>query len=160
MFRVTACALALVLSAAIPAFAQDNSDKDETVYIEEADPAMNAAIAAARATLPEFWLRFANPGDNEGDFNLKVAITENGYTEHFWCADIIGDWRGSSCVIANEAEIIQSVGLGDRVIVDNAMISDWMFIVDGKIRGARTLRAMLPHLSPEEAAEYEALLLD
>lgn len=159
MYRLTACALALLMSAAtLPALAQDADDP--TVFIEEADPAMNAAIASARATLPEFWLHFANPGDGEGDFNLKVAISEGGQTEHLWCNDIIGDWRGASCVIANDANIVQSVGLGDRIIVDNAMISDWMFIVDGKIRGARTLRAMLPQLSPEEAAQYEELLLD
>ena len=160
MFRVAFCAVALLTGLAGPVWAEDVPASDETVYVEETDPVMNAAIAAARASLPEFWVHFAAPGEGEGDFNLKVAISEGGQTEHFWCDEIVGDWNGASCVIANDAEIVQSVGLGDRILVDAASISDWMYLVDGKIRGARTLLAMLPHLSPEEAAAYEELLLD
>ncbi|RYE09315.1 MAG: DUF2314 domain-containing protein [Hyphomicrobiales bacterium] len=156
MFRVAVCALALLIAAAAPAIAQD----EQTIYVQEDDPVMIAAIAAARATLPEFWVHFANPGKDEGDFHLKVGITEGGQVEHLWCDEILGDWRGASCVIANEAEILRTVGLGDRILVNADAISDWMYIVDGKIRGARTLRAMLPHLTPEEAAAYEQLLLD
>ncbi len=160
MFRSAVCVLMLALSTAGPVLAQDSPVDDETVFVEEADPAMNAAIRMARATLPEFWLHVANPGAGEGDFNLKLAISEGGQTEHLWCNDLVGDYFGSSCVIANEPEIVQSVGLGDRIIVDRAMISDWMYVVDAKIRGARTLRAMLPHLDPDEAAAYDELLLD
>jgi uncharacterized protein YegJ (DUF2314 family) len=134
--------------------------EDPVVNVPDADPVMNAAIERARQTLPEFWQHFATPKADEVDFSLKLAISDDNGTEHFWCINIEGDATAATCEIGNEPQFVLTVEYGERVEVDPAIISDWMFFVGEKIRGARTLRAILPMLAPEEAAYYEPLLID
>ena len=55
---------------------------------------------------------------------------------------------------------MHSVKNGQRVPVYPAVISDWMYRLDGKIKGGETIRAIIPMLSPEEAAQYKEMLAD
>jgi hypothetical protein len=66
---------ALVLAAALPspALAQ-NPDADPTIAIAEDDPAMDAAIAEARRTLPEFLAVLADPPADASDFTIKFPL--------------------------------------------------------------------------------------
>lgn len=130
------------------------------ISVPETDLAMNAAIDKARKTLPAFWARFASPAPDERDFNLKLAITDANGTEHFWCVDIEGDAVAATCEIGNEPQLVESVSYGERVSVDFDIISDWMYFDGDKVRGARTIRAMLSRMSAEDAAYYGSLLLD
>ncbi len=141
-------------------FGQTAYAEDRVVDFAENDPAMNAAIEKSRNSLPEFWKVFAAPPSNVNDFSLKLAITDGKATEHFWCGEIQGNADKASCVIANEAQSVFTVAIGDRVDVDPAIISDWMYRKDGKIVGGQTIRVIVTTLPPEEAAEYKAMLAD
>src|SRR5262252_4413003 len=74
-------AVALVLLTAC-------SKKDKTYDVAADDPEMTAAIASARATLPQFWQVYAKPEHGETNFSLKVKITDSNGVEHFWAVDI------------------------------------------------------------------------
>ena len=149
-FTVT---LAVTLAAPVRA-------EDQVVDIARDDAEMNAAIDKARAALPEFWARFADPATNEGDFSLKLGISNEVGTEHFWCGEIEGDAEAATCVIANEPVHVHTVAYGERVAVDPDIISDWLYYRDGKIVGGETLRVMLPHLGKKAAADLWARLAD
>ena len=136
------------------------SFEDKVVSIASEDVEMNAAIAKARATLPDFWSKFASPASNEEGFALKLGISEGDETEHFWCNNIKGNAEKASCEINNEPVTVHSVKLGQRVDVDSAIISDWMYTFSGKIKGGQTIRALLPHLAGEEAEMTKAMLAD
>jgi uncharacterized protein YegJ (DUF2314 family) len=152
---VAKLALAGFLSMASLAHAED-----KVVDFSKADPVMNAAIEKARGSLPQFWTMFAAPQSGIDDFSLKLAVTDEQGTEHFWCSEIEGNADKASCRIANEPQIVQNVAMGQRVDVDPAIISDWMYQKDGKIVGAQTLRVIVKTMPPEEAEQYKAMLAD
>lgn len=145
--------LAALLAMAAPGMAED-----VVIPFATNDAEMNAAIEHARTSLPEFWAKFAAPAANEADFSLKLGISDGDRTEHFWCGQIEGNAKAATCVIANEPVDVFTVAYGERVKVDPAEISDWLYYRDDKIVGAETLRVMLPHLEKKEAAAMRALL--
>src|SRR6476620_10403574 len=74
---------ALVLIALLLSLLPACSKKDKVISVEDDDPAMTAAIAKARETLPQFWEVFEKREHGETDFALKVRITDKKGTEHF-----------------------------------------------------------------------------
>lgn len=149
---VVAC-LSACLLAPSHSFAEDKVTAFATT-----DAEMNAAIARARETLPTFWAKFSNPSANEEDFALKLAISDGNLTEHFWCDEIEGDAAAATCTIANEPQEVHIVEYLQRIEVDPALISDWMYMRHGKIEGAETLRVIVTRVSEEEAAFYKEML--
>src|SRR5687768_17194917 len=106
---------ALAFALVPPTFAQD-----DVIDFARDDAEMNAAIAKARESLPAFWSRFADPAANEADFSLKLGISDDVGTEHFWCGEIEGDAGAATCVISNEPVNVFTVSYGERVAVDPA----------------------------------------
>lgn len=155
MNKIAFRAIGLAALLAGPALAED-----VVIPFATDDAEMNAAIDKARASLPEFWSKFAAPAANEDDFSLKLGISDGSQTEHFWCGQIEGNAQDATCVIANEPIDVFTVAYGERVKVDPTEISDWLYYRDNKIVGAETLRVMLPHLEKKEAAAMRALLGD
>ena len=148
-------ALVFVLALATPTLGED-----QVVDVPRDDAQMNAAMDKARAALPDFWARFADPAANEADFSLKLGISDDVDTEHFWCGEIEGDANSATCVISNEPVNVHTVSYGERVAVDPEIISDWLYYRDGKIVGGETIRAILPRLEKKEAAAMRALLAE
>ena len=66
----------------------------------------------------------------------------------------------ATCVIGNEPVHVFAVDYGERVDVDPAIISDWMYYRDDKIVGGETIRAILPHLDKKAAADLRAQLAE
>ena len=148
--------LAGKLALASPALAQRATDKSITV--PTADAEMNAAIAKARAALPSFWTAFAKPRPGEEAFALKVKITGNGETEHFWLNRIERKGEQIAGTINNEPSLVKSVKNGQRYIFAEADVTDWMFMRNGKIVGNETMRPLLKRMPEAEARRYRSLL--
>lgn len=119
---------------------------------------MAAAIAKARAGLPDFWRALANPPAGTEGYSLKVAIHDGDQTEHFWTSDVEQKDTKIFATIANEPEMVGNVQEGQRIEVPEADISDWMSRRNGKIVGNETMRVLLDYMSQEEAAQYRAML--
>lgn len=132
---------------------------DPVVSFAPDDAEMNAAIAKARESLPMFWQQFRDRPAGVDDFCLKVAIWEGDNVEHFWTRDIVLSEGMISAVIDNDPAFVTSVKPGQRIEISEPDISDWMFLRNGKVVGAETLRVMMSRMSPEERAavplEYE-----
>jgi uncharacterized protein YegJ (DUF2314 family) len=159
------CALALSLAIAVlplgSAFSEESfSPRDAVILFDADDPAMNAAIERARNSLLVFWKMFGTPGPGISDFSLKLGISDGKMVEHFWCSDIQGNAGKATCAIANEPQNVFTVSNGQRIDVDPAIISDWMYRKDGKIVGGQTIRVMVTRMEPEEAAQTKAMLAD
>ena len=148
-------ALAFMLPT-IPANAVD----DNVITFSEDDVAMNAAIAKARSSLPVFWKKYLTRQANEDGFALKIKIVDGQAIEHFWCNEITGDENMSTCVIANDPELVTTVAYGQEIQVNPDDISDWKFERNGKIIGGETIRVMIPKLSKQEADEIQAMMSD
>ena len=115
---------------------------------------MNAAIDKARASLDSFWKSYETPSAGESDFALKVAITGNGSTEHFWLTRIERKGDKISGLVSNQPQSVKTVKMGQRYEFTGDMISDWTFKRNGKLVGNETMRVLLPRMPEEQAAIY------
>ena len=122
------------------------------------DPGMLVAYAKARAGLPEFRARVAQPQSGER-FSVKLSYaTKSDGIELIWAND--PEFKGDqvSAVIDNEPEDIEDLKLGDRVSVPVHRVVDWMISRQGRImKGGYTIRALIPHVTPQEAVRLRAL---
>lgn len=134
------------------------SQRDKVTHVADNDPDMVAAIAKARATLPEFWQVFDRHGHGESDFCLKVKITDQKESEHCWLGHLERRDGKIFGTIDNEVKIVKCVKLGDRMQIPEADISDWLYMRNGKMVGNYTLRALFKTMSPEELESAKKIL--
>src|SRR5262245_60793682 len=109
-----------------------SSTKPDTLVTEGYDQQeMDAAIARARREVDSFIAEMSN--GNSTDFAVKVPITDDGKTEHFWLTNVVyrdGKFHG---VINNEPGVVTNVKMGQKWTVKKSDISDWLFMRDGKM---------------------------
>lgn len=152
MTRLLLAVLAAPLLAASPALAQ-NADADPTIEFAADDPVMDAAIAEAQRTLPEFLAALADPPAGASSFVVKFPL---GGWEHIWVDDLKFDGKRITGALANAPEQ-EGHRLGERVSVPLAEVSDWGYRTpDGVMQGHRTTRVLLDQLPEEVSAAIAA----
>src|SRR5687768_48524 len=119
---------ALPLLIILLTFLTSCSVEDRIYDIDENDPEMVAAIAKARDTLPHFWRVFDKRVQGESDFCLKLKITDEKGTEHFWVIDIERRDGKTIGTINNDPQTVGSVALGDRIDIPEADVTDWLYM--------------------------------
>jgi uncharacterized protein YegJ (DUF2314 family) len=134
--------------------------KDKVINTDAYDAEMQAAIASARAKLPEFWQIFDKRPNGESNFSLKLHVTDGNGDEHFWVIDIEKKDEKGFGTINNDPNTVKSVKLGQRVEVPNDRISDWLYMRNGKIVGNFTLRPLMKQMPPEEVAKLKSILAE
>lgn len=120
-----------------------------------------AAKDAARASLPVFWERFAQPEEGDYDFSLKAAFPRRdgqpGVVE-IWVENVA---RAPDRIIGELS--VQPSFLGDlkeHAIVDfqENQIVDWAFMSGDRLLGHYTTRVMLPKMDAVQAEWLRPLL--
>lgn len=131
------------------------------IHVPNNDPEMAAAQAKAQASLAEFWRVFDRPGANEEGFAVKVAIPYGANnSEHMWFNGIERSGSKLFGTLNNNPVHVKELRRGQRIEIDEARISDWMYLRSGKIVGNHTMRPLLKRLPPQEAARYRAMLAE
>lgn len=123
---------------------------DRVISVSAEDGAMSKAIADARTKLLHFWKVMAAPKAGETDFCLKVRVVDGETVEHFWCTDLKIEKGVISGVIGNDAEMVKTVRLGQRITIKEADISDWLYMKAEKMIGNYTVRPLMKSMSKEE----------
>jgi uncharacterized protein YegJ (DUF2314 family) len=136
------------------------SKDDQTISVHEDDAEMNAAIAKARCSLTNFWQIYDKRDHGESDFSLKVKIHDKDKVEHFWVVDLQRRDAKIFGTINNDPDIVQNVRIGERIEVNEAEISDWLYMRDGKMVGNYTLRVLFKQMSKEDVEKYKQMLAD
>ncbi len=112
---------------------------------------MNAAIAAARASVAEFIKALNGPCTACRNFTVKKRFpTPDGDFEHIWIDDVQlenGEFVGT---LGNEPASIPDIRYGDVTRVKIKDISDWFYTIDGEIVGGRTIKVLWDRATPEE----------
>ncbi len=140
-----------------PGLAQQRKD---IVSVPGQDKAMEAAVAKARASLPEFWKELEKPGPGVANFSVKVAFPTSGTnTEHIWVGNVtrLNDGKLAG-LLANDPRDLKDKKGGDRVVFGEEQISDWQFMRNGKIVGNETMRPLLARMPKKDADKYRAML--
>ena len=144
-------ALALILA---PASARGAAG-DRVVSVPADDPAMNAAIAKARATVETFVTALRSPKPSQSMFSIKIRVSDGDAVEHFWLSAVSFDGAVFRGRIANDAETVKTVTFGEPVSARPAEISDWMYVDHGVLVGGYTLRVLRDMMSPSERAAFD-----
>ncbi|MCP5395181.1 MAG: DUF2314 domain-containing protein [Sphingomonadaceae bacterium] len=151
-------ALLAALLLAWPALqlaAQDNNntpgrEHDPITMVEAQDPEMNAAIAQAQATLPEWLALLADPPEGSGGFAFKFPL--EGF-EHIWVGGVTRNGDVLSGRLAN-VPMLEGWQQGDRVEVPLSEVSDWAWWdADGKAHGYRTVAVLMQRMPPAQAEQ-------
>ena len=139
-----------------PSQGQDPAAEDKVVNFGEDDAEMNAAIAAARKTLPVFWKHLQAKPDEASSLKVGLA-TSNGH-EHIWVSDIEAKGDKITGRLANDPDNLPGLKLGSPVSFTESQISDWAYAKNGKLYGHYTTRVVIKHIDPAEAAQVRAML--
>ena len=131
------------------------AQRDELAIVAKNDPAMAAAMAKARQTLPEFLTLAAAPKPGMDTFSVKVAVREGDAAEYFWIAPFTTKDGSFSGEINNQPRSVHSVKLGQTITFDQSEIVDWMYIDGGKMKGNYTACALLKSASEQEAEAFK-----
>jgi uncharacterized protein YegJ (DUF2314 family) len=149
----------LILASLATAPLAPASARDKTISVEQDDPAMNAAIAKARSSLPEFWQHLETPGPGEEGFALKVRVPYDGDSaEHFWLGGIERKDGKLSGIVDNDPSSATHVQRGQRYEFTEADISDWLYLRNGKMVGNETMRPLLDRMPKELADQYRQMM--
>ena len=155
-------AVLALLMATGTVWAQEDSsaESDAVVYSAPDDADMAKAVEGARSTLPNVLERAATGGIPMEAIQLKVAIPkEGGGNENIWVEGIVQiDETTFEALLANTPHALPGKSRGDRHRFQRDEITDWLFIANGQMHGAYTLRVTLPFLPKEQAAEFRAML--
>jgi len=84
-----------------------------------------------------------------------MAFTDGTNTEHMWLTDVSYDGDSFHGRVNNDPDKVTNVKNGQQASIARAQISDWMYIVNGKLVGGETLRVLRDGLSEAERAEFD-----
>ena len=156
--RLLGLLLSFVLTAT-PALAHQQQTgypgRPDVVGVSPEDPEMAAAVARARAELPDFFGRHAAPAPGERDFVVKFDLGGTG--EMIWAGALQRDNDRLSGILSNQP-LNADYRQGQRVDIPEEAIIDWAFVRDGRAQGHHTTRVLLSRVPPEQAAQVRAAL--
>jgi uncharacterized protein YegJ (DUF2314 family) len=112
--------------------------REDIIGVSSDDAEMNAAIAQAQHTLPDFWKRREKEGDQFLGL-LKVYFTDPGSGkdgEHMWVGVTDRGANEVSGVLLDDPGWVKSVKQGDQVRFSVTRITDWLLVENGKAQGA------------------------
>ncbi len=165
---VLAAMTALALITAAPgamaqatskAGAQAGADQAPAVMVPDSDPAMEAAIADARRTLPIFWRMYDSPPEGTGNYQVNVALpTTTGALEYIWLVVQSHDANTVTGKIDNPPEHLAGMVYGQVITVKTEVIADWMYAKNDKLWGNFTTRVMLKYSPPDVVEQMNAVL--
>jgi uncharacterized protein YegJ (DUF2314 family) len=124
------------------------------VSFESEDEEMDAALDEAKQSIGTFFENLVSPKANQESFLVKVAFESEDSVEHIWMADLDVTVRPIVGTVANEPSI-PGLKFMDRVPIDPARITDWMFVEDGYLIGGYSTKLIRSKMSSDERAEYD-----
>ncbi|QUL37021.1 DUF2314 domain-containing protein [Erythrobacter sp. JK5] len=141
-----ALSIALAATPLAPTLAQDASEPDPIVEVDQTDAAMNAAKDEARETLDQWLAVLADPPEGASDILFKFPL---GGWEHIWVGNVARDGDTLTGNLAN-APHSEGYAYGDPVRVPLTQVSDWTWRdATGYVHGHRTTRVLFDQLDPE-----------
>jgi uncharacterized protein YegJ (DUF2314 family) len=132
-------------------------DGEPEIYNAAADDKeMNAAVAAAKASFTEFDSAFRSNIYDSSTFFIKVRFPTAEGNEHIWAMNLTIDHGIYYGVVDNLPNLVTDVRVGEKVRIDTADISDWMFSDNGMLRGGYTIRVIRDRMTSADKAAFDS----
>ena len=135
----------------------NESTKPETLVIDYDEAEMEQAMVTARERVGEF-IETLEAGDADS-FSVKVPITDDNGTQHFWITEVKFDEGKFKGVIGNDPGVVENVTFGQEWETAQSGISDWMFVRGEKIHGGFTIDPLLNSYPKEDGDALRAKLV-
>lgn len=133
----------------------EKAENDEIFHVSDDDPYMRAAFQQAREGLEDYLAEWRLPSDGNGDFAVKVGVTEGDNTEYFWISPFREDAGVYYGVVNNEPSLVSTVKSGQEISFKKEEIVDWLYISKGKMVGNYTACALLMRESESDRRAFE-----
>lgn len=127
------------------------------IYVDADDAEMNGAKQRARAALPQFYARLADPADDESEFMIKFDIVPGEEEAEFvWAGQLDRSASPMTGVLVNQPELTDH-RVGQRVAIPEVDIIDWSYVKGGTMQGDFTDRVLIDRMPSAEAAHERSL---
>ena len=123
--------------------------------VRAGDPEMDAAMAEARASLPEFLRAFRLASPDHAGFAVKKEYRRNQYVEYIWITDLKINGSVFEGTSGNDSEDTVGVRFGDPARVTFDEVCDWMYTDNGVLVGGRTVRVVYSRMNGEQKAQFQ-----
>jgi uncharacterized protein YegJ (DUF2314 family) len=135
----------------------EKEDASNIYNAEKDEMGMNQAIAKAKLSIGEFDKALQSKKYDETTFAIKVKFpTDDNGAEHIWMTDIViekGDYTGT---VGNTPELTKKVKEGERMKINKADISDWMYVdKEMHLHGGETIKYIRSQKSKAEQKEFD-----
>jgi uncharacterized protein YegJ (DUF2314 family) len=137
----------------------------EKIYINKNDEPMKVAKIKAIETFKYFWRELSwesrriIPGLDL--YAIKVPIKTNaiekdipGY-EHMWFNQVQYDGICLSGELMNEPRWVEFISIGERINFKLEDITDWMYVIQGRVYGAFSVNVIREKMSPPELEQHD-----
>ncbi len=145
----------ILLFVIICSYACTSRSQSNIVTTGDDDAEMNAAIEKAKSSFTDFTTAFSSKKSRFTSFSVKVPFVTTEGNEHIWISEISKQKDNYFGIVDNLPESTSEVKLGDKIKIEPAKISDWMFVEDGKLRGGYTIRLIRKRMTEEERKEFD-----
>lgn len=118
------------------------------------DAELEAAMQQARDSLPTFIETIATPHTDRTLVAVKVRFTPPGESpQDIWVDEVTytdGVFRGS---VGDDIPALR-LKFGQKIVIDEQDIVDWMIVEDGKLIGGYTIRLAMQRMSADERERF------
>ena len=140
----------------------------QVYFSPDDDPKMRRANKRARASFRFFWrelsweYRRIVPGLDLACVKVpfsdppEMSNDDDPGVEQMWVSDIMFDGKTISGTLLNSPNWLKSISEGDSVETPLKGISDWMYVINGRVYGAYTVNVLREGMSRGERAEHDA----
>ena len=146
---------ALFATPVIGLTAVEKAERDEIVFAPSNDPQMNAAMRAARSSLPDFLAIISMPNRSLTSSALKIRMREDEQTEYLWVNPFKQTKDGLIGIVNNTPRLLIGVKDGDQIEFPERDVVDWMYVENGKMFGNYTGCVLLRKRPRSEQAEFK-----
>lgn len=152
--------LILAILPLVIAACDERSSRDDANFISVPpdDKEMNAAIAEARARLPEFLAALQRGGTDIGAFSIKAKYEMPSGAEYIWVGAVTYNGKTYSGRLDNVPHYIKGLKHGDAVLIEPEAISDWFYVEDGRLVGGYTIRVIYKRMPPAQQQAFRQQL--
>ncbi len=156
MQRLVALTVGFIVAVISPPVFSESFTDNGTVEVSDEDPAMQKAMARARAGLEGFLKKAGSPPSDTGQYSVKVRVSEGESLEYLWISDLKGQgdlWSGR----IENVPVVRSLKKGQAYSFAKTEIVDWTYVDKGrkKVIGNFTTCALLTKEAPEVAQDIQ-----
>lgn len=122
------------------------------------DAELNAAMQAARDSLPAFVAESMNNDSSGTAFTVKVHAVAPAGEEDLWMTGIASDGDHYTAVVESDPKLLAAeFPMGTEVRFGVGEVVEWHYFKDDKVVGAQVTRILRKRMTPEQRAEHDVI---